>query len=160
MNWEAISAVGEIVGAIAVVATLMYLAKQIRQSTAMMEAEMSQNRAEAAMGEARALYNSDYMPELLVAVRKGEPLTDLQAERFGHWFRGFNRRQDNLLRQYRQGLLTDEIPRSVRWAVRDLVAESLTTREMWAATKEIYSDDYVDLVDRVLADYLDAGRQQ
>ncbi len=32
MNWEAISAIGEIVGAAAVVATLGYLAFQIRQS--------------------------------------------------------------------------------------------------------------------------------
>lgn len=35
MNWEAIGAVGEIVGAGAVFATLVYLALQIRQNTAM-----------------------------------------------------------------------------------------------------------------------------
>jgi hypothetical protein len=33
MNWEAIGAVGEIVGAIAVVVTVGYLAFQIRQNT-------------------------------------------------------------------------------------------------------------------------------
>ena len=33
MNWEAIGAVGEVGGAIAVVATLIYLARQIREST-------------------------------------------------------------------------------------------------------------------------------
>ena len=33
MNWEAIGAVGEIVGAIAVIATLAYLAIQVRQGT-------------------------------------------------------------------------------------------------------------------------------
>ena len=37
MNWEAIGAVGEIVGAIAVVATLGYLALQIRQNTRQIE---------------------------------------------------------------------------------------------------------------------------
>ncbi len=31
MNWEAISAIGEIVGALAVVITLVYLAIQIRE---------------------------------------------------------------------------------------------------------------------------------
>ena len=35
MNWEAIGAVGEIIGAVAVFATLVYLALQIRQNTAM-----------------------------------------------------------------------------------------------------------------------------
>ena len=33
VNWEAVSAIGEIVGAIAVVVTLAYLAVQIRQNT-------------------------------------------------------------------------------------------------------------------------------
>ncbi len=33
MNWEAIGAIGEVGGAIAVVATLIYLARQIREST-------------------------------------------------------------------------------------------------------------------------------
>lgn len=34
MNWEAIGAVGEIVGAIAVVVTLVYLTNQVRRGTA------------------------------------------------------------------------------------------------------------------------------
>jgi len=33
MNWEALGAIGEIVGAVAVVVTLVYLAVQIRQNT-------------------------------------------------------------------------------------------------------------------------------
>ena len=34
VNWEAIAAVGQLVGALAVLATLIYLAVQIRQNTA------------------------------------------------------------------------------------------------------------------------------
>ena len=33
MNWDAISAIGEIVGAVAVIATLLYLAKEIQQNS-------------------------------------------------------------------------------------------------------------------------------
>ena len=33
MNWEAIGAIGEVVGAVAVVATLLYLSTQLRQNT-------------------------------------------------------------------------------------------------------------------------------
>lgn len=40
MNWEAIGAVGEIVGALAVVATLIYVAIQIRQNTRHVQAQM------------------------------------------------------------------------------------------------------------------------
>ena len=38
MNWEALGAIGEIVGALAVFATLIYLAIQIRQNTAAVKA--------------------------------------------------------------------------------------------------------------------------
>ena len=39
MNWEAIGAIGEVVGAAAVVVTLGYLAVQIRANTAALKAE-------------------------------------------------------------------------------------------------------------------------
>ena len=42
MNWDAVGAVGEIVGAIAVVATLVYLARQLRQNTASVQASAYQ----------------------------------------------------------------------------------------------------------------------
>lgn len=38
MNWDAVGALGEVVGAVAVVATLAYLALQIRQSTSLARA--------------------------------------------------------------------------------------------------------------------------
>lgn len=41
MNWEAIGAVGEIVGALAVFLTLVYLAMQIRQNTKAIQATAS-----------------------------------------------------------------------------------------------------------------------
>jgi len=37
MNWEIITAIGEIIGALAVVISLIYLAKQIRQNTKQVE---------------------------------------------------------------------------------------------------------------------------
>ena len=44
MNWDAIGALGEIVGAIAVVVTLAYLAIQIQQNTRMMRREAHLDR--------------------------------------------------------------------------------------------------------------------
>ena len=42
MNWEALSAIGEIVGAGAVLITLIYLAVQMRQNTASVQASIRQ----------------------------------------------------------------------------------------------------------------------
>jgi len=37
MNWEAIGAVGDLVGGVAVIATLVYLAVRVKQSKALLE---------------------------------------------------------------------------------------------------------------------------
>ena len=47
MNWEAIGAVGEILGAIAVLVTLIYLATQIKQHTLATRAVTNSAYAEA-----------------------------------------------------------------------------------------------------------------
>ena len=41
MNWEAIGAIAESVGAIGVIVTLVYLASQLRSNTKAIEAQMS-----------------------------------------------------------------------------------------------------------------------
>jgi len=50
MNWDAIGAVGEILGAIAVIATLVYLARQIRHSVSLARAEQNQSVMELYTG--------------------------------------------------------------------------------------------------------------
>ncbi|MFT4562959.1 MAG: hypothetical protein ACI9BW_002710 [Gammaproteobacteria bacterium] len=47
MNWDALGAISELVGALAVVATLVYLAIQIRQNTKQIEENTSTVRASA-----------------------------------------------------------------------------------------------------------------
>jgi len=47
MNWEAISAIAEIVGAVAVIVTLAYLAVQIRQNSRMIERNAEATRVSA-----------------------------------------------------------------------------------------------------------------
>ena len=44
MDWDAIGAIGEVLGALAVVGSLVYLAIQIRSSTKLAKAQMFQHR--------------------------------------------------------------------------------------------------------------------
>ena len=50
MDWNAVSAISEIVGATAVVISLIYVATQIRQSTQMMRSTAKQSLTEASQG--------------------------------------------------------------------------------------------------------------
>ena len=84
MNWEAIGAIGEIVGAIAVVLSLVYLAAQIRQNTRQVEEQARTQRqngllaARSAFTEWRTLVIQD--PAIAALWRKGSESLELLNE--------------------------------------------------------------------------------
>jgi hypothetical protein len=138
---------------IGVIVGIAFLVVEIKQNTAMMQAQMTEDRAETAMEQAESLYNSGTMPEIFVAIDQRQRLDAVQTERFSIYLRAFNRNQDNILQQYEQGLLGEEVLRSVRDAVRVELAERPVAREIWNQTKQSYSDEYIALVDEVIANY-------
>ena len=84
MNWDAISAIGEIVGAAAVVLTLLYLSKEIRQN--------SRSVAISALRDTTAQWNhwSEMLatsPDLSKVVAKGNnayaSLSESESLRYG-----------------------------------------------------------------------------
>jgi hypothetical protein len=59
INWEAIGAIGEVVGAIAVFATLLYLARQIRDGARQTRLNTTSNLATLSQDSFAPIYNSD-----------------------------------------------------------------------------------------------------
>jgi len=73
MNWDAVGAIGEILGAIGVIATLLYLAKQIGQNSLMMRATIKQESTGAVQ---QVIYQWVEHPDLWIALIKDEELTE------------------------------------------------------------------------------------
>ncbi len=75
MDWEAIGAVGEVLGAVGVLVTLVYLAIQIRSNTA----ETHNSTIESVMTADATLRNSlvgGPVPRLIAAVEAGDEITE------------------------------------------------------------------------------------
>ncbi len=90
MDWNAIAAVGEILGAVAVVATLLYLSKQIRQNARAVQV--------AALRDTTAQWNhwSELLassPDLAEIVARGnnsyKSLPEVDALRYGTFIQTF-----------------------------------------------------------------------
>ena len=77
MNWDAIGAIGEIVGAIAVVATLVYLATQIRVASVAAESQGSYSSAEVYSRYRHAVINN---PGIVAAIAKANAGNHLTAQ--------------------------------------------------------------------------------
>ena len=71
MNWEAIGAIGEIVGAIAVVVTVGYLAVQIRQNTRSIRAAAVHQATVGASDFARSIAESEELARIFSAGFRG-----------------------------------------------------------------------------------------
>ena len=70
MNWEAIGALGEIAGALAVVASLVYLATQIRQSNKHLDLESSKHTIEQVTRIGEFVLQDESLVELLIKTRE------------------------------------------------------------------------------------------
>jgi len=109
MNWEAISAVGEAVGAIAVVVTLIYLAVQVRRGTSATQAASIQAAA-ATDHEFLLTLGSDPVTAQLWASYLADPdtLPDEQKMQGHLLMASLLRRLENIQIQNRLGTLSPE----------------------------------------------------
>lgn len=109
MNWDVFSATGEWAGAIAVVVTLFYLAKQIHQQNAHNAVAMQESILEG-FNSANALLASDQ--ELSVLFIRGcytpDELTDGQAAQFQWVFRLYVNCYLKIYRMKERGMISEQ----------------------------------------------------
>ena len=131
---------------------LMLLIYELSQNTEMMRAQIHQSRTDSALTQQHAMFNSHFMPDIIVKVRSGQELSPAESIRYSSYFRATHRNQDNALWQYRQGLLTENTPGSVRGAVRTSIGGRKYDIELWDRTKDGYTDEYVAFVEEAIKD--------
>jgi hypothetical protein len=109
MNWEALGAIGEIVGAVAVVLTLGYLAVQIRQNTRALKASTHQSLSDSTIRfQAVTLDNAEVARIRLAGGKDLSSLTEEEHYRFITAMEMLFRLIENAFVQYKQGTLDDE----------------------------------------------------
>lgn len=124
MSFQDWGAIGEVIGALAVVATLIYLAKQIRMNTHAMDesrklalAQTYQMRSDALQAMLVQAADSDYIGPIIIKLTEfGYPenvsaldaLSDAERRRFRMWQIAQQTHWDNMHYQYQQGYLDKE----------------------------------------------------
>ena len=157
MNWEAIGAIGEILGAGGVIATLAYLAVQIRQNTKMARAATRQELAGQMQTLASDLVKVEGIADIFQKHIEGEELTPTELVRLqARAYRDF-RFWDNALFQYTQGLLTDDEWRGLRENLKALVQLG-AYRDYWFRERTLYSTAFQNEVASILDEPLEAPR--
>lgn len=143
MNWEAIGAVGEIVGALAVVVTLFYLAQQVRHSTRMARAEMTKDLYLASRSAIMDVTSSDRLAEIWADIR---PFEDEAAARRHTFYQSFFRLYELQFNLAKQGFLDDSIATSYILVIR-MFARTRHFDAYWAGARNEFHEDFAAYVD-------------
>ncbi|MFC1662359.1 hypothetical protein ACFL3S_13055 [Gemmatimonadota bacterium] len=104
MNWEAVGAIGEVIGAAGVILTLVYLAHQIRQNTRAIRAQTHQAITAANLGMAMSMAESEGLAEVLVrGLADFDSLDPADRLRTVGWFNSILKFGENTHYQFLQG---------------------------------------------------------
>lgn len=148
MNWEAIGAVGEVVGAVAVVGTLAYLAVQIRAQAR--DAKLA--AVQTLTSNIMEAYSGLMEPQLAdVWVRGGKDFDSLaEAEKIQlvGFLHKYFRVVEAAYYQAAAGGLAEPIRMGIVRHTGTLLSTSAATR-IWAMRKRSYSDEFQDFVDGI-----------
>ncbi len=158
MNWEAIGAIGELIGAVGVISTLGYLAFQIRQNTQQLAQNERSSIASAVHASAtnlrenrRSLYESSEVTEIwLKGMSDPRELAENDLYRFRLMMQNL---VDATWDIHSQTVVTDFSPET--WATQGVtVVERVVTsaggRWFWRQFNENYANDFRVEIDRIL----------
>jgi hypothetical protein len=109
MNWEAAGAVGEILGALAVLATIVYLARQVRDNSKQVKLNTTQSYASLVQDAYASVYSNDRTIRAWVVGNTTPEL--LEEEDLQLYFHLMDRQLNNavpLINHYKEGAMSSE----------------------------------------------------
>jgi len=148
VNWEAVGAIGEVLGALAVIATLLYLALQIRQNTKAIRGATLNAITEHKQFELR--WSSDIATAWRKSLSEPENLTEDESWQMAEWMTSSFVARQNEYFQFKQGLIDDDT-----WAasknIIGLALASNWSRNWWKEFGPIaFTEPFVTMVNEVL----------
>lgn len=142
MNWDAIGAVAELVGAAGVVITLLYLALQVRQNTKALRAATFQAVIDYATGFAETVARDG---DLAAIFQRGmadfESLSESERFRFHFQLIALLRRYENFHYQSRMGLLDDDQWEGLRSSLNHLMLRP-GSRTWWISNSFLFNSSF------------------
>jgi hypothetical protein len=160
MNWDAISAIAEVLGAVVVVASLIYVGRQVGQNTAMMRVTAASETLERDYDLVLPLIESQEFTEIWL---KGDNRLNDLSETDRQRLLFFERRAISLWHhnfQLRmQGLYPDANWHNQNWMIQT-IGHRQAIREAWSVFKNSHETSFQEYVDKQFKIADDASKER
>ena len=140
MNWEAISAIGEIAGALAVVVTLIYVSLQLRENTKSLKVQ-SLNETFSERSEMMSELQSQEIGGIYRKIEMDEKLTDREELKASWFYTRVCIINEKLHYLHSIGAADDYNYQSFGRQLPDMVRNKYF-REWWSKAKPQFSDEF------------------
>lgn len=146
MNWEAVAAVSEIVGAIAVVVSLLYVAKQIRAQNRESRIASVHELNESFRNAITSFQNPDLADVFVRGKNDFQSLPETERLQFISMIQGIMRVWEDAYHQHQEGRLNDRV-----WNAMVVQFSGYLSLPgvigVWSIRKMAYSEDFRAFVD-------------
>jgi len=151
MNWDALGAVGELVGSVGVVVTLAYFAVQTKNSSKAAQSN-STNQSRAAVQDVMGMIASDGEAMAIYYTGMTEPasLDPQQQVRFDLFIFLQLRGTETMFWEHRDKLLSDDLWEA-QWRAQQRVLSSRGGQESWLRQQDFVSTKFKDWITTELA---------
>lgn len=147
MNWDAIGALGELVGAIAVVVSVLYLAWQVRSQVRETKLHAIHEVSHGFREGIAATFLDKQLSELFVAAKDGpEKLSEAERLQFVAFVQRNYRVWEDAFYQRRQGRLDEPHWRSMERQYSSLLSWP-GVRWVWSIRRDFYTPEFAAYVD-------------
>ena len=146
MPLDQYAAIAEIVGVILVIASLIYVARQLRQNTEMLIAESRNSIIQQHMQELFSLVEN---PDIWRGI-SGQDLDD-ESVRLNNWLTAFSRAREHEWFQFKHRALDEASWASYSRAI-PIVLSSDRAKAWWEAFRPGFDNEFAERVDELLQD--------
>lgn len=150
MNWDAIGAIGEILGALAVVISLVYLASQIRIQNRESRAASVHQVIEGYRSSIAALHEPEMADIWVLAMSDFDSLTPSQRLRFVIYLTSALRSFEDAYFQWCEGRLEADIWRGLITPLVDVKSTPSFDR-FWKMRRHHFREEFADYIDNLEA---------
>ena len=146
MNWDAVGAIGEVVGALGVICTLAYLAVQIRQNTESVKTSTVQAMLEASASFSDLCASHEELGRIFITgIKSRSSLSKEEKVRFHYLMTSYIRRIEAFYLQGKGRYLLDEDWQGIRFNFIDVMTQP-GSQDWWQRYSERFHTRFVDWV--------------
>jgi len=147
MTISELGSIGEFIGSIAVLVTLVYLVFQLRQNTLSMRSQSRYFVLEALNADMRQVQEREFFEAAERANR--EDATEQDRLGFAMYINGWLSHLEMLFLEVRDGTLPKDFEDTLRWRIATLFENNPTTHQTWEQWQGYYTGAYQKYVDNL-----------